>query len=211
MPVTTTVRVAVAEDWAVLRRGITSLLHGPHIVVASCDGISSALGALAERAVDLLVVGEVKDFDLATLAKGLDALESTAAVLLLRDQMTAQGLAAALRSGVRGVLSRAARDEELLDAVDRIAGGDRVVDQRFLPLLYELNTGDDDPRPDSLLTAREMEVLQLLSKGHSNRAIAAALFVGEATVKTHLAHIYAKLEVSDRHRAVGRALEVGLL
>jgi DNA-binding CsgD family transcriptional regulator len=74
----------------------------------------------------------------------------------------------------------------------------------------EAGTGSGRPSP-TLLTGKETEVLALLAQGHSNKQIARALYVSEATVKTHLAHVYAKLEVQSRHHALSRAVELGLL
>ena len=192
-----------------LRRGIAGLLDGPHEVVASCGDLLSLIALVAEHQLDVVIVGECADFDVATLMEGLELYDHHPAAVVLVDTPDPQLLAALLRAGVRGVISRRVDDGDLLDAVARVAIGERVIDQAFLPMLFE---GEAEPVPgNDLLTPREADVLRLLASGKTNRMIAEALFVGEATVKTHLAHIYAKLNVADRHRAVGRALEVGLL
>ena len=95
---------------------------------------------------------------------------------------------------------------ELTDAMERCCRGERVVD----PALVSGEGGDEDVEA-STLTAREREVLTLLSSGQSNREIASALFVSLPTVKTHLAHIYAKLGAKNRNDALGRAVALGLL
>jgi ATP/maltotriose-dependent transcriptional regulator MalT len=77
--------------------------------------------------------------------------------------------------------------------------------------LAAADVGSGGGAGDLALTAKEREVLTMLASGSANKAIADALFVSQATVKTHLSHIYAKLGVSDRREAVARAVELGLL
>ena len=90
----------------------------------------------------------------------------------------------------------------------RVVSGERVVDPA---ILVNDASADEQPESASALTAREREVLVLLASGHSNREIAASLFVSLPTVKTHLAHIYAKLGAKNRNEALGRAVAGGLL
>jgi len=204
-------RIAVAERWSVLRRGLVDVLAGAHEIVADVDDPTLLAPAIARQALDLAVVGDDPEVDLPTLVAVLGSPAVGVPVIVLCDEIEGDRLRTVLRTGASGVLSKKVDDAGLLDAVHRALRGERVVDQRFLPLLF----GDDlepttrrDPGP---LTARELEVLAQLARGASNREIAATLVVGESTVKTHLGRIYAKLEVPGRHRAVGRALELGLL
>ena len=90
--------------------------------------------------------------------------------------------------------------------LDRVLAGERYID----PALVSGDTPDESFEPMAL-TTREREVLGLLAAGSSNREIAAALFVSLPTVKTHLAHIYGKLDAKNRNEALGRAMTLGLL
>lgn len=204
-------RVAVAERWSVLRRGLVDVLGTAHEIVADVDDPTLLAPAIARQAVDLAVVGDDPEVDLPTLVAVLGSPAVGVPVIVLCDEIGGDPLRTVLRTGACGVLSKKVDDAALLDAVARVRRGERVVDQRFLPLLF----GDDlapSPRTGSgPLTARELDVLTQLARGATNREIASALVVGESTVKTHLGRIYAKLEVSGRHGAVGRALELGLL
>ncbi len=213
-------RIVIAERWAVLRRGLDGLLSASHDVVADVEDVVAATAILGSRPVDLVVVGLESGGDGAaavTTLLGTGSVTSGAPVVVaLTDDVGADDLRALLRAGARGVFAKRVSDDDLLDGLARIVAGDRIIDQRFLPLLYGGGENGSDPVPgtddsESLLTPREREVLAELARGRSNREIAASLFVGESTVKTHLGRIYAKLEVDDRHRAVGRALELGLL
>lgn len=207
--------VVISERWSVLRHGLAGLLVDRHDVIASVDTPGELLPTLADHEVELAMVGDGPDVQLRTTVASLHRIDPGLRVAVLCDDIGAELLRDLLRDGVRAVFSKSVSDDDLLDGLDRIGRGERVIDQRFLPLLYggEFERGDgnaDDPEP-SPLSPRELEVLSHLARGETNQAIADSLVVGLSTVKTHLARIYAKLEVDDRHQAVGRALELGLL
>lgn len=205
-------RIVVAEQWAILRRGLAGLLQdlGP---VDEVDHPHHLAGGLDGRDIEVVVVGDAPGLDLLAVVTAVVERRHDARVVALCDRLRPAELRALLRAGARGVLAKSVPDHELLDGVRRVLAGERVVDQRFLPLLF------DDPRPRERvdgaptgpLTPREHQVLVELARGASNRQIAEALVVGESTVKSHLESIFAKLDVGDRHRAVGRAIELGLL
>jgi DNA-binding NarL/FixJ family response regulator len=205
-------RIVVAERWPILRRGLSGLLHGPHIVVEEVDDVSQLGAILARRPVDLAVAGDGPGVDLIAVTTALCAQHPDTRLAVLCERLDGEQLRALLHAGAHGVLSKRLDDDTLLDSVARLLRGERVIDQRFLPLLFNA-TDAAEPGCDGepMLTAREHDVLLELARGASNREIAEALVVGEATVKSHLGRIYAKLEVDGRHRAVGRAVELGLL
>lgn len=208
--------VAIVENWSVLRRGLAALLAAHHRVVGDTAEIADLLPAVACGDIDVLFLGppSVADLD-GWVACVQAACGREVRLVALVDDIDGHRLASILRTGVDAVLARTATDEELLDALDRVRRGERVVDQSYLPLLF---SGElDAPRPRAqedgpvVLTDRERDVLAQLAKGGTNREIASTLVVGESTVKTHLSRIYDKLEVDGRHRAVWRAIELGLL
>lgn len=209
-------RIVIAERWSVLRRGLIGLLDGVHTVVDHFGEVTGVREAVSQqREVDLVVVGDEVGVDLVVVVAELCAPAGAPPVIVLSDDVGHSGLRGLLRAGARGVFSKRVDDDELLDGIGRVLAGDRVIDQRFLPLLFggddlEAVSPDADPA-ESVLTPRELDVLVQLARGSSNREIADALVVGESTVKTHLGRIYAKLDVEGRHHAVGRALELGLL
>lgn len=205
-------RVVVVERWSVLRRGLVGVLDGTCTIVDELEDTGDLGRVLASRPVDLVIVGDEPGLDLVALLEKLDRAEVRVPVLVLSDDVDVEALRGALRAGARGVLSKKVDDETLLDSIGRVLRGDRVIDQRYLPLLYGATDLEDvGPRTVELLTPRERDVLRLLAQGATNRRIAESLLVGEATVKTHLGRIYGKLDVAGRHHAVGRALELGLL
>jgi DNA-binding NarL/FixJ family response regulator len=120
----------------------------------------------------------------------------------------AEAIAELLGLDVEGLVPRTIDPDAFVAVVARIRAGERVVDPGVL-VVERTNEVDDEPAGS--LTAREREVLVLLAAGHSNREIASSLFVSLPTVKTHLAHIYAKLGAKNRNEALGRAVAAGLL
>ena len=204
-------RAVVVDQWALVRIGIAAVLTGRGIeVVAEAEHGRQGIADLRATGADLLVLGNHLDrpaLDVVTEAASLTPPPKVA--LLLTNPNRAE-VAALLAAGADALLVRSAAGEDLADALDRIDRGERVIAPALLPLLVGAVNLSDAPA-DSLLTSKEREVLAALAAGRSNQEIAEALFVTRATVKTHLAHIYAKLEAKDRHEAVARAVALGLL
>jgi DNA-binding NarL/FixJ family response regulator len=123
---------------------------------------------------------------------------------------------AALRAGASGFLLKDARPEELLGAIRSVAAGDAVVapsaTRRLIAtVVHALPGGQRSAEPLEVLTARELEVLRQIAAGASNAEIAETLFMAEATVKTHIGHLLAKLQIRDRVGLVVLAYETGLV
>jgi DNA-binding NarL/FixJ family response regulator len=146
---------------------------------------------------------------------GIDGDEATARILAVRPEArvlilttyeTDDSILTAIEAGASGYLLKAAPQEEILAGVRAVARGEVALAPRIAALLVQRVKS-----PAPALSPRETQVLRLVAAGKSNPAIAGELFVGEATVKTHLLHVFEKLDVSDRTRAVTRAMELGLL
>jgi DNA-binding NarL/FixJ family response regulator len=130
-----------------------------------------------------------------------------ARVLVLTTYDTDTDVLPAIEAGATGYLLKDARQDELFRAVRAAARGEAVLAPSVATrLLGQIRAPAREP-----LSPRELEVLALVAQGGTNREAAARLFISEATVKTHLLHIYAKLDVKDRAAAVGAAFERGLL
>jgi NarL family two-component system response regulator LiaR len=118
----------------------------------------------------------------------------------------------AVRAGARGYVLKARDAEHLIQTVRLVASGNMVIDpQLVVALAEELSAAADRDKKAETLTAREIEVLQLLAFGHTNKDIAEQLFISPDTVKTHLEHIFDKLGTSDRTAAVAEALRRRLI
>jgi DNA-binding NarL/FixJ family response regulator len=155
---------------------------------------------------------------------GVDGIDATRAVTAVEDPPRVLVLTtfdldeyvyAAVRAGASGFLLKDAPREQLVTAVRTVARGEALlapaITQRLIERFLNRPTPARTAPALAELSARELEVLRLLARGMSNAEIAAALFVGEATVKTHVARVFAKLDLRDRVQAVVFAYESGLV
>ena len=202
-------RVLVTDDHPVVRAGLRMLLEASGIdVVAEAASGAEAIALARDLRPDLVLMdlqlGDGMDGVAATSA--LLALPTPPQVLIVTTYDTDADILRAVEAGAAGYLLKDAPAADLVDAVERAARGETVlalaVADRLLARLR---------RPAPRLSARETEVLRLVADGASNREVARALFLSEATVKSHLVHIFDKLDVDSRTAAVARAREVGLL
>lgn len=209
-----TFTVFIADDHPVYREGLARNWEGvPEIdVVGSAGDGESALAAIRELRPDVAVVDlKLPGLDGMQVLESLFAEDSPTNVLVLTAYMDSTTVYRALTHGARGFLEKAASFDEITDAVLQIgAGGTVIAPFAQQVLARELRTRQDAAERPTL-TAREVEILRLAADGHSGQKIASELHVSLATVKSHLQHIYDKLEVSDRASAVAQAIRRGFL
>lgn len=203
------IRVLVADDHPIVRGGLVALLD-------SADDIEVVGQAATGREAVDLALGLVPDLVLMDLRMpDLTGDEATARILAKRSDIrilvlttyeSDASILTAIEAGASGYLLKAAPEEELLAGIRSVARGEVALAPTIAAMLV-----NRVKRPAISLSARETEVLVLVGRGLSNPEIARELFLGEATVKTHLLHAFEKLGVSDRTRAVTKAMELGLL
>ncbi|MEV7637534.1 response regulator transcription factor [Pseudarthrobacter enclensis] len=229
---TESIRVALVDDQQLVRSGFSMLINSQpdlDVVVEAGNGLE-ALQALGAAAADVVLM-DVR-------MPGMDGIEATRQ-LMERAAAAPSGSAraelrvvvlttfdldeyalAAIQAGASGFLLKDAPPEELLDAIRTVHRGDAVIapstTRRLLDHVAPLLRTQGNERPEhheavARLTAREREVFILMAQGRSNPEIAAGLFVSEATVKTHVGHILAKLGARDRVQAVVIAYETGVV
>jgi DNA-binding NarL/FixJ family response regulator len=202
----------VVDDWELLRLGLRAALGQLGVwVIAEAALARDGLRAARDSGAGLLVIGATSDLPPRLAATRAKALEEPPTVLALASLPDPEELAGLLAAGVDGLLLRSTGVAELADALELLRGGERAVAPALLPLLVGVIGLAAAGPGESLLTEKEREVLARLAEGGSNRAIAEALSVSPATVKTHLAHIYEKLGASDRRDALVRAIALGIL
>ena len=203
-----------------LRLGLARVLQTVDVrVVGEAASQVEGLRAARDGNADLVLLGDHSGGEPHEVVAEVKALPGPPRVIVLVGQGAPDAVAAVLSAGADGLLVRSVGPDELADSVTRVLAGERVVSPTLVPMVIDLVSGSgaatrqerSGPGPDVLLTAKEREVLTWLAAGRSNQEIADALFVTPATVKTHLAHIYAKLEVKGRHQALARAVALGYL
>jgi DNA-binding NarL/FixJ family response regulator len=204
------IRVLVADDHPIVRAGIVALLGSADDI----EVVGEAATGLEAVATAIELEPDVVLMDLRM--PGIDGDVATARILaerpgirivILTTYESDSNILTAIEAGATGYLLKAAPQEELLAGVRSVARGEVALAPSIAAMLVNRVKAAAPP----VLTARETEVLRLVAQGASNPSIASALFLSEATVKTHLLHVFEKLEVSDRTRAVTRAMELGLL
>ena len=203
------IRILVADDHPIVRSGIVALLEsaGDLEVVGTASTGLEAVELAAQLTPDIVLMDlRMPGIDGDEATARILAASSGIRVLVLTTYETDAGILSAIEAGASGYLLKAAPQEEILAGIRSVARGEVALAPSIAAMLV-----NRVKRPVVTLSARETEVLGLVSQGLSNPAIAKQLFLSEATVKTHLLHAFEKLEVSDRTRAVTKAMELGLL
>lgn len=202
-------RVLVVDDHPVVRAGIVALLGTrPGIeVVAQAGTAAEALSAFGRERPDVVLMDlQLGADDGVTTTRALRSRDPQARVLILTTYDTDADIVAAIEAGAAGYLLKDATPEALGAAVEAAARGEAV----FAPAVAG-RLARRVVAPPSELTEREREVVVLLAEGLANRQIARRLFLSEATVKTHLVHVYEKLRVDNRTAAVAAARQAGII
>ena len=199
------IRVLLVDDHLVVRSGLRALLGTqPDLeVVAEASSGGEALQLVREHAPDVVVM------DLA-MGPGMDGIEAIRqirdlsrgqAVLVFTTYDSDADIVRAVDSGAMGYLLKDAAPEEIFAAIRGAVQGRSVMSPPVASRLFQQLRN-----PEEVLTPREAELLSLLTEGLSNRELGQRLFISEATVKTHLAHIYSKLGVDSRAAAIATAI-----
>jgi two-component system nitrate/nitrite response regulator NarL len=209
-------RVILIDDHRLCRQGLAELLErsGDFTVLGSTADPTQAQGMVRELAPDLVVMDlRMPVMDGLSLLGRLREQGCEAAVVILTMSDLQDDMANALRAGVRGYLLKDMDPEDLLDSIRRTARGELVVAPAMavkLSNLLQHNAPDQPKEQAPKLTEREKEILRHLARGSSNKAIAKALSISHDTVKLHVRHILAKLNMSSRVEAAVFAVEQGV-
>jgi DNA-binding NarL/FixJ family response regulator len=204
-----TITVMLVDDHPVVRSGLRAVLEGGDVRVVGEAATGEEAVELAAHLHPDVVLCDLR------LGEGIDGIRTTAAlraldpapaVLILTTFDRDSEIRGAIEAGAAGYLLKEVAPELILDGIRRAAAGGMVLATELASRLLE---GLRNPLPR--LTDRETQVLRLLATGAANREIARTLFVTEATVKSHVAHIFTKLEADSRSRAIHVAREAGLI
>jgi DNA-binding NarL/FixJ family response regulator len=212
------IRVLLVDDQPLVRTGLRGILRDTFgfAVVAECSDGSEVVAAVAEYAPDIVLMDvRMPVVDGVEATRRLRQDPDAPPVLVLTTFDDDEVLAGALRAGASGFVLKGVPAEDLQRAVRTIAGGeawlDPAVTGRVLTVYRSARSRRSGPDALSALTAREREVLALIGRGLTNGEIAAELVVGEGTIKTHVNHVFAKLQLRDRAAAVVFAFDHNLV
>ena len=211
-------RILVVDDQELIRTGLRGILRERYgfRIVGELDSGIDVTPEVARLAPDVVVMDVCMPLvDGVTATRRLTQQDDSPPVLILTTFDDEEYLAGALRAGAAGFLLKGSPAEDLQRAVRTLAGGGSWLDPAITGrVLTAYRDGSAPVRPGEevdLLTPREKDVLSLIGAGLSNAEIAADLFLGEGTVKTHISHIFTKLDLRDRAAAVVFAFDHGLV
>ena len=212
------IRVCLADDQALVRGGLKALLGllgGIEVVAEAVDGEAAVAAALSVNPDVLLLDVRMPKLTGVEVIEQLARQKRLPPTLLLTTFEDDIALIQGVKAGARGYLLKGVSPETLLEAIRTVASGGTYL---YAPLVSDLARDGIKAswRGDAFdllepLTERELEILRLMASGIGNREIAAALALSEGTVKNHVSSIFSKLSVTDRTKAVLRAIAMGLV
>jgi DNA-binding NarL/FixJ family response regulator len=209
--------VLLADDHRMLREGLRRTLEdsGVEVVGEAEDGAQAVRLAL-DTDPDVVVMDvTMPNVDGVESTRQLRAERPDARVVMLTMHSDQDIVANAIRAGASGYLTKDCTSEELVGAIQAVAGGDTVLSPELagamLQEVQKLGKAASQPPAEPIITMREVEVLQLIADGLSTPEVAERLYISLKTVKNHLASIYQKLDSRDRTQAVVRAVRMGII
>jgi DNA-binding NarL/FixJ family response regulator len=212
------IRVAIADDQPLVRSGLRMILEGEpdiEVVGEAADGAEAVALVAAEAPAVLLLDVQMPGVDGLEAMAAIAASGSATRVLVLTTFDLDEYVYRAMRSGASGFLLKDMAGEDIISAVRQVArGADALLAPAVTRRLVDRYASVRPPpaaRDLDRLTPRERDVLRLIARGLSNAEIATELFIGETTVKTHVARVLMKLGLRDRVQAVVVAYESGLM
>lgn len=204
------IRVVLVDDHPIVRTGIAGMLaqtDGIDVVGEASNG-EEALAVIDNVQPDVLLTDlRMPGMDGPTLIRELRAQGSTLGILVLTTYDTDADILRATEAGASGYLLKDTSLNDLVQAIRATNAGDSWLAPTVAAQVMKSLRRSDSGK----LSSRELQVLQLVAEGHSNKEIASELHVSPATVKTHLIHVFRKLDVNDRTAAVTVALDRGIL
>lgn len=207
------VRVAIADDQALVLRGLSALLGdlGIEIALEAGDG-ATLLAALEKRPVDVILSDiRMPGIDGIALVRSLRERGDATPVILLTTFDDSALMLAAVEAGAQGFLLKDASPEDLREAIVRVAAGHTLLQPVSLGPVRAVWSERESASGEVRLTAREVDILRLVAGGYSNKEIGRSLHLSEGTVKNYISELLVKLDCRDRTHAVLKAITRRLL
>jgi DNA-binding NarL/FixJ family response regulator len=203
------IRVLLVDDQQLVREGLRRILHADEgfEIAGECADGDEVVDAVSRTRPDLVVMDiRMKRVDGVEATRRVRAITGAPPIMVLTTFDDDEVLAGALRAGASGFQLKDAPGEDLVRAAHAVARGDAWLDPgvtaRVLTVYRDTPAAENDGAALAQLTAREIDVLRAIGRGATNQEIAAELFVSEATVKSHVGHIFTKLGLRDRAAAI---------
>jgi DNA-binding NarL/FixJ family response regulator len=199
-------RVAIVDDHGLFRAGVRAELEGHVELVGEAATVQEAVSLVTEQRPDVVLLDvHMPDGGGVAVIQGATGAAPDTLFLALSASDAAEDVIANIRAGARGYVTKNIATDELLDAIDRVRGGDAVFSPRLAGFVLDAfagpaptGAGDADPDLDQL-TAREREVLRHIARGYMYKEIALRLGISAKTVEAHVSAVLRKLQLSNRH------------
>ena len=201
------IRILIADDHSVVREGLVSLVKrkSDMTVVAEASNGREAVDLWKEHHPDVALLDlRMPELDGVGAIKEIREVDPNAHILVLTTFDGDEDIYRAIKAGAKGYLLKDTAREALMDSIRRVHSGETCIPPSLAAKLADRVSGE-------ALSAREIEVLQRIAAGKSNKEIGAELFISEGTVKTHVKSIFSKLDVVSRTEAVATATRRGLI
>jgi len=206
------INVLIADDHAVLRHGLRLILQGDpnlNVVGEATNGAEAVEKALSLMPDVILMDVEMPDITGIEATRRIRAIHPKMRVLILSVSNRNEDLLEAFKAGARGYLLKNVESKEMLSAIRHVAAGETILPPDLATRLMD-RLAEPEPNTEEL-TARERDVLEQIARGLGNKEIAVILNISENTVKTHVRHILAKLNLRSRAEAAAFAVRSGLV
>ena len=208
------IRLVVVDDHALFRRGLVGLLSemsGIEVVGQAGDG-AQALAIIEQSRPEVVLLDlNMPNMDGLETLRQIRQRKLPIRVLMLTVSQASEDLIEAIRAGADGYLLKNTEPEDLRRSLLRVAQGQGALSPEVTGTVMRALTRLTVDGQAPLLSERELEVLECMVEGLTTQQISGRLFISENTVKTHVRHIFEKLEVSNRAEAVGKAMQMGLI
>lgn len=201
------IRILIVDDHPVVRAGLASMLATQPglVVVGSASSGEEALAMLTESETDLVLLDlRMPGMDGLTTLRAFGKQAPSPKAIVLTSFETDEDIYRAVQAGARGYLLKSTQQQEMVDAIRAVHAGKRHIPPRIAARLADRMTRSN-------LTARELEILEMLAKGLTNKQIGIALGISDHTARNHVNSIIEKLEVSDRTEAATAAIQQGII
>lgn len=211
------IRIMIVDDHPIVREGLTAILQRDdfEVVGEASDGRAAVRRAQSLKPDLILMDLRMPEMGGVEAMQKIRETQPDIKFLVLTTYDTDEMIVGAVQAGASGYLLKDAPRDELFNAIRTVARGQALLQPSVTARLLQHMSGKGgkpaQTPSEEQLSNREVEVLQLVARGHANKEIAAQLMITEATVKTHLAHIFQKLAVNDRTEAVTAALQRGII